>query len=143
MNKHKLFQQYFYLNNNLDLFIMNLLTHFPPEILHIIISFMLNYKKIFRETVLPYIKNVQKSRDIVSIYPVFKAGDFSKNRHIYCVEYSVPRYNISETRLQKIGLTRYGPKWGKKNEKHYMYLKNEVDWNNLEGYTESVYSRMT
>ena len=117
---------------------------FPIEIFAQIKDYMLDYKNTFSLNVLPLIF-LQKAVGITHIGPKFKGGDFSSNRYIYEILYSIPRYshqNISETRLNKLGLTQYGPTYSNKDEKRYMYLRNDGDWLNLEGYRDSRYFKI-
>jgi hypothetical protein len=114
---------------------------FPNEIFSQIKDYMLNYKYTFSRKILPLII-FERAIMINSISPKFPAGDYGPIRYIYEISYTVPRYsydNMSEYRLNKLGLTHYGPSGSKKNEKRYMYLREENDWLNLEGYKNSRY----
>jgi len=107
---------------------------FPTEIFSQIMDFMLDYKKTFRRNILPLI-GLLKPTEITTIGPRFKATDYSSSRYIYEVLYKVPRLeNLSEERLNKLGLTHYGPNAYKNYEKRYLYLYNDDDWDNLEGH---------
>ena len=114
---------------------------FPNEIFSQIKDFMLDYKKTFRRNILPSI-GLLKPSIITTAGPRFKATDFSSGRYIYEVLYKVPRLeNLSEERLNKLGLTHYGPNANKKDEKRYLYLYCDDDWLNLEGWRKLQSSR--
>ena len=92
---------------------------------------MLDYRKTFDRNILPLI-GLLKSSKIVSTRPKFKATDYSSSRYIYEVSYEVPRLEeCSEERLNKLGLTHYGPNSNKKYEKRYLYLYCDYDWEEL------------
>lgn len=111
---------------------------FPNEIFSQIKDFMLDYKKTFRRNILPSI-GLLKSSKIVTSGPRFAANDYSSARYIYEVSYKVPRLDkYSEERLNKLGLTHYGPNSNKKYEKRYLYLYCDDDWANLEGHATSL-----
>ncbi len=102
---------------------------------------MLNYKYTFSRKILPLIV-FERATIINSISPKFSTRDFGAISYIYEISYAVPRYldhNISEDRLKKIGLTHYGCRGLDKDEKVYVYLRNENDWLNLDGYKNSRY----
>ena len=109
---------------------------FPTEIFSQIKDFMLDYKKTFRINILLSI-GLLKSSKIISLGPRFAANDYSSTRHIYEINYKFPRLDkLSEKRLNKLGLTHYGPDSMKKYEKRYLYLYCDDDWINLEGYVQ-------
>ena len=113
---------------------------FPTEIFSQIKDFMLDYKKTFRRNILPSIV-LLKSSKMVSSEPRFACNDRSSSRYIFEVSYKVPRlYKLSEERLNKLGLTHFGPNSNKIYEKRYLYLYNDDDWNNLQGFQFSLYA---
>lgn len=117
---------------------------FPKEVFTHIKDYMLNYKKTFSLNILPLIY-LEKAIDINTIGPVFNTSSIS-NRDLYKINYKVPRYsnkNMSESRLNKLGLTHYGPKGLNKDEKVYIYLKTKKDWLELDGYRQSWYYKET
>jgi len=105
---------------------------FPTEIFSQIKDFMLDYRKTFDRNILPLI-GLLKSSKIVSTRPTFKATDYSSSRYIYEVSYEVTRLEkYSEERLNKLGLTHYGPLSVEKYEKRYLYLYGDDDWKEFE-----------
>jgi len=100
---------------------------FPNEIIAHIKDYMLDYKKTIDRKILPFIR-LQKPKYITNMNPVFDARNFGCIRFLYKLSYEIPRYNISEERLNKLGLTNYGPKGHDKDEKIYLYLKTDRDW---------------
>jgi len=114
---------------------------FPNEIFSHIKDYMLNYKYAFSRKILPLLV-FEKAIRIKNSRPRFSAIDFGSSRYLYEISYTIPRYaryNISEDRLKKLGFTHYGPLSNEKDEKRYLYLRNNKDWLNLEGYKNSRY----
>ena len=99
---------------------------FPTEIFSQIKHFMLDYKKTFDLNILPLIR-LQKAFEITRIG--FAQTDYSSGRYVFEVCYKVPRLvEYSEERLNKLGLTYYGPNANKKDEKRYLYLYGGEEW---------------
>jgi len=100
---------------------------FPNEIIAQIKDYMLDYKKTFDKKILPFIY-LQKPSYLINTRPMFLATDCGPSRYLYELSYDIPRYNINEERLNKLGFTNYGPKSFNKSEKIYTYLKTDRDW---------------
>ena len=114
----------------------NYIMWFPTEIFSQIKHFMLDYKKTFDRNILPSIR-LQKPSKITNINPMFITTNFSFSKYIYEICYKVPRLDeYSELRLNKLGLTHYGPNANKKDEKRYLNMKNKEELLNLVGYRE-------
>ena len=113
---------------------------FPKEVFAHIKDYLLDYKKTFSKNILTLISR-EKAVDISTIGPVFGSSNLT-SINIFKINYKVPRYsskNMSESRLNKLGLTHYGPRGLDKDEKVYTYLNSKKDWLELDGYCKSWY----